>query len=298
MDKKKPGRPKKTISGTPQQSYGCVGTPANPDHIMELVYFNPQLYKKIFALMKSYDVSDVEMHFFPEYTMIVAIDHLKKSHIYVRVEGRRLELYYCKEYIRISLKLQSLEKVIATINKCHNKITMVLKENYRSTLYCMLKDAEFNVDEIYEVDVILKTEYLPHEPPDDSAYPIRFKLNSKHFKRKINDIRKMSTCFNIQKIGTLPLHFALEKSTQKITYVGEYNDDAKIELKNTLAPDDIISVAVVIDCIKPFSNTCVGEEVWISVDKTRPITFLSKLDKIGEEYTCSIKVFTDIKNGV
>lgn len=294
MDKKKPGRPKKTIKHDPKESYGIVTTPICPDNIVEMTYFNPQLFKKVFALQKSYSVADIDMHFFQDKILIVSIDHLQKSRIYVTIEGKNLEFYYCKEPIKISIKLECLERIMATISKSHYKIMFVLKENYRSSLYCTLRDQEYNFIETYEIGVMIKSDYMSHVHPDDSAYPIRFRLNSKQFKQKITGICKLVNEFTIQKIPGDPLHMLFKKDKgQSINWTGEFGDEGRIDLKNTLG-DELLSVVVVIDYIKPFIMSCMADDIFIAVDSRMPISFMANLDKYNDDYICQVRVFTDI----
>jgi hypothetical protein len=45
--KKKPGRPKKKIANVPVEVHGIVDKPVNDEDLLELVYCNPTLFKKI-----------------------------------------------------------------------------------------------------------------------------------------------------------------------------------------------------------------------------------------------------------
>lgn len=297
-EKKRPGRPKKKVVTMPVEFHGIVEAPVNPDDFLELVYCNPLLFKKVLQQLKAFEVSEVEMNFDPIGLKIMAKDHLGKSNIYTTIDGKCMNLYYCKAPLRICVKRDNLEKVLGALGKNHYKITFILKENYRSTLYCIIKDIEYDNDDSYEIDVVFKPEDQGRAgfKDDDTNYPIKFKISSKHFKNRISNIRRLSPTFTIQKCGNEPLQFTFDKA-QKVNWIGVYNDSKKIGLESTLPPDDIFSVSVYIDYIKPFSNSNIGEEVFIAADKREKMSFMTRLDKKDTDcYACVIKVFTEIKD--
>jgi hypothetical protein len=293
--KKKPGRPKKKIVTMPVEVHGIVDKPVNEEDLLELVYCNPTLFKKLMQLYKAFEVSEVEMNFEPKGVKIVTKDHLGKSTIYTTIDGRCMNLYYCKSPIRICVKRENLDRVLGTLGKNHYKITFILKENYRSTMYLIIKDIEYNNDDSYEIDVVFKPEDAVQNEikNDDTNYPIKFKISSKHFKTKIGNIRKLSPTFTIQKCGSESLQFTFDKA-QKVNWTGVYNDSDKIDLKSTLAEDEIFNVSVVIDYIKPFSNSNIGDEVFIAADKRERMSFMTQLDKKDIGYAACVKIFTDI----
>lgn len=301
QEKKRPGRPKKKIDNAPVEVQGLVDRPANEGDLMELVYYNPAMFKKLMQLYKQFEVSEVELKFSKQGIDINTTDHLKKSNIYTRIDGRAMHLYYCAEDIRICVKRDNLERVLNTLGKNHVKITFVLKDNYRSTLYAVVKDMEYNRDDDYEIDVVFK----PEEPPlpvahDDTDYPIKFRLSSRHFKTTINNTKKLSNTITLQKSGTDPVQLTYKK-TQKVNWTGVYNDADKIDLKSTIEADDNFNISINIDYIQPFSNSNIGDSVVIAADKFKKIsftTFLDKSDKTDMGYACSIKIFTEIAGAV
>ena len=295
-NKKKPGRPKKKVVSMPVDVYGIVDKPVNADDVIELVYCNPTLFKKIFALQKAFAVSEIEMIFDPTGLKIITTDHLKKSTIYASIDGRCMNLYYCKGTIRICVKRDSIEKVLSCLTKNHYKITFLLKENYRSTLYLIVKESEYNSDTSYEIDVGHNPQNAPIAAADDDTnYPIKFKLSSKYFKTTIGNIRKLSTTFTIQKTGNDPLQLTYDKA-QGVNFGNVYSDTEKINLVCTLTPDDVFSVSVCIDYIKPFSNSTIGDDVYIAADKRDRMSFATQLDKKDNGWAATVKIYTDINN--
>jgi hypothetical protein len=295
-EKKKPGRPKKKVMTAPIEVHGIIDKPANTEDVMELVYCNPSLFKKLLQLYKQFDVSEVEMSFTKEGIDIFCTDHLKKSNIYTFIDGKCMNLYYCKEPVHICVTQENLDSILGTLGKNHYKITFLLKENnFRTTMYIVVKDIEYNNDDSYDVDIVYKPEAQQQARPldNDINYPIKFKVSAKHFKTRINTIKKSSPNFIIQKAGDGPIQFTFDKA-QKVGFTGVYNDSDKIDLKSTISQDDIFSVSVNIGYIKPFSNSNIGEEVYIAADTNEKISFMTYLDKKDIGYACRIKIFTEI----
>ena len=154
-EKKRPGRPpKKRRELNVAEVLGIADRPANADDVVEMVYCNPLVFKKLLALDKAYEVSEVEMIFEPTQLRMKARDHLGKSTIYKTIEGRWMNFYYCRERIRICVKREYLEKILGNLDKNQYKVTFLLKENYRSTLYIIVKDCLYDKDKSYDIEIM------------------------------------------------------------------------------------------------------------------------------------------------
>ncbi len=297
VEKKKPGRPRKKVLTTPIEVCGIVHEPADKGDIMELVYSNPSLFKKLLQLYKQFDAGEIELSFTHVGLTIQCRDHLGKSNICTTIDGRCMNLYYCKMPVRIYVTHGDLERILGVINKNHSKITFILREDYRSVMYINIRDIEYSSDESYDIDVVFKQtdESAQVGIDDDTDYPVKFKVTSKHLKNKINNIRKFSQFLIIQKAGNGPVQLTFDKA-QRVNFTSAYNDPDKIELKSTIADDDVFSVSVNIDYIRPFSSSNIGDDVYISADKTRKISFMTHLDKKDTGYACCVKIYTEIKD--
>ncbi len=298
-EKKKPGRPKKKVPAVPIEVHGIVEAPVNPEDIMELVYCNPNLFKKLLQLFKQFNVSEVEMLFDKAGLRMFCTDHLQKSNIYTTIDGKCMNLYYCKAPTRICITRADLERILGILGKTHFKITFRLRDDARSVLCIIIKDIEYNSDETFDIDITCKVDDGLKDAAkgtgldDDTNYPLKFKFAAKHFKNRINNIKKLSATAIIQKVGDGPLQFTCDK-VQKINFAGIYNDPDKIELKSMLGADDIFSISVNINYIKPFSNSNIGDDVYIAVDHVGKISFMTYLDKKDIGYACCVKIFTEI----
>lgn len=293
--KKKPGRPKKKVDAEPAEIHGLVPGPANPDDVIEMAYCNPTMFKKILQLFKLFAVSEIEMNWSPDGLHIVAKDHLQKSTIYVTVDGCHMNWFYCRAPVTICVKRDSLERVLSTVAKTLYKITFIMKVDEPTRLYVILKDIDYDVENKYFIDVnpIEHGDVLAID--DDTDYPIKFKFTSKHFKSLITNARKLSTIITIQKVGEAPLQLTYPQAqAHTVNWTGIYNDPSKIGLVSAIGPDDVFTVSVMIDYIKPFSSGIIGDDVFIAAHQTEKLSLMSQMDKKEGGYVASVKIFTEI----
>ena len=62
-----------------------------------------------------------------------------------------------------------------------------------------------------------------------------------------------------------------------------------------ITADDILNVSIIIEYIQPFSASLLGDEVLISVDKTKKMSFETHLGKRSGGWVADIKIFTEIR---
>lgn len=298
--KRGPGRPaKKKQVPAPIECRGVVATPASPDNCLEMIYTAPLILKKIFSLLRAYNSDEISLTFEPASAYFFARDHIQKSHIYIDMDCSLLNFYYCKERIKISMKRDLIEKILTQANKDTTQISFMLKDNFRTTLCVILYDNKYQQNKLFEIEVLPKQNDHNIARNSDENYPIKFMLDSKRFKEEIVGIRKLSKFMSIHKAGTKPLELAFE-DVNKVSYNGIYGNADLIKLTSKIAPNDIFSVSIAIDYIKPFANSVIGEEVWIAADKTEWMSFTTHPGKKtgDQKQVFTIKVFTEIKGYV
>lgn len=298
--KKRPGRPKKQMTSIPIEICGIVEKPAGDTAVMELVYCNPGMFKKILTLYKQFKASELELGFDQKGLLIFSKDHLNKSNIYTLIDGRCMNWYYCKMPIRICIKRDSLEKVLGTLSKNNYKITFLLKEeNYRSTMFIVIKDAEYEIDNSYEIEISFKKYEdveIEEKKDDDANYPIKMRMSSKYFKTQIASIRKLSKFLTIQKCGKDNLQLTCPQ-VQKVNWTGICSNEQKLDIKSTLGNDDLFNVSICIDYFHAFSNTTLGDEVFLAAHRSEKMSFMTRLDeKKDVGFSATVKVFTEIKD--
>lgn len=293
VEKKRPGRPRKYTT-IPIEACGIVDKPINDDDVVEMMYDNPLMFKKMFSLFSAYGCIEIVISFERDRIVFAANDHHGRAYIRQTISSARLNYYYCPNPIKIAVKKEQISKIMNTLDKSHHKITFVLKENYRSTMYIVVRDFSYENDDLYEVELIdanalnidVAREY------DVSEYPIKFTLESAHFKKKIVDISKISSRFSFIKNGLEPLGIAYDGADRIICSV-IYPHAQKIQLESTVEADDTFSASLYVNDILPFAKNCVGPQVNISVDKYKHTMFASTLE-MSTGAVCRLEVYTDI----
>jgi hypothetical protein len=301
--KKKPGRPRKKVDNLACKINGISDIPKDDENILEMVHDNPRIFKKIFTLFRGYNSNEVLIKFEKIGFTFVTRGHLKKTTQIARIRGHLLNHYYCKEDIKICVRCDELEKIFCSFDRTHYRITFLLKEDYRSTLHIIVKDDDMDKIDTYEIELITKNVDLEAANAiDDSGYPLRFKFPSRHFKTQIRDISALCQSFSFRSTDEelLALTYSVKNS---LTYFSRYTNKEKLELQSKVEPGDILSVTVKVALVKPFSNACIGDNVYIACDSRQPISFTTELDEkkieqdggaIERGFVCEIKVFTDI----
>jgi hypothetical protein len=301
--KKRPGRPRKKTITAPFEVKGVVDQPTAPENVVEVVYENPRIFKKLFTLYKSYVVDDLIIDFAAETISMITKSHTGKTISFATFNCKLLNHYYCKAAKRICVRRECLSDIFKSLDKVHCKITFLLKEEFqKSILYIIIKDCEMDNEQNYEVELIEKFDNTIPNSIDDENYPLKFELPSKNFKKIIADISNLSNMLTVQKRGEEPLEFTYEQA-KKINMTLVFKNHDKIKLRSAVDPGDILSASVMIPYIKPFSNSNIGDNVLISVDRYGPMSFMTELDRkkidnsdgtVTEGYVCVVKLFADI----
>ncbi len=295
--KKRPGRPPNVKPAQPVEMVGIVQQPTAADSYVEMIYSNPKLFKKIFALFKLYNAETVLITFAAAEISFAAVDWYKKTRIFFSIDCRKLNLYYAREVIKIAVKREIMDKILGQVDKNHFKITFMLRENYRSVMHISVHDSQYNNIDYYTVDLIQRTADLEHEYPHED-YPLSFVFDAKHFKKKIADIGHLSDYLIIQKNGVEPLQLTFD-GEKKIDYSGIYINPEKIKLVSRVAADDILSVSVMVKYIAPIASSIFGETIQIFVDKFKKIVFAAESDgkkDIPDSAVCKVRVYSEIKD--
>lgn len=294
--KKKPGRPKKENAVVAVEVHGIVEQPASPGAMLELIYRKPELFKKIIHLFKQFSVSEVELIFDGTGLRIACQDHLRKSDIQVTIDGACMNWYYCRNPpIRLCISRKDLSDVLSVIDKTFTDITIMLKENYRSTMYLILCSTEYKRTLQYEIGVGYRQEDGPgiagHH--DDGEYPLKFKMDTKSFKSLLSHTKKFDNHIKVQKCGEHPLQFGHNKA-QNVNCTGIWDDAARMDIKSAIAANDIFSAAICIDYIQPFATCALSDDVYIAADKEKKMSFTAHLNQYGPRWAAVVKIYTEI----
>jgi len=291
--KKGPGRPKKQLNNVPTVVDGIIEQPANINNVVELIYKNPQLFKKVIKLFKSYKTGEIEIAFNHDNVCFIAQNHFKNSYIIVKINCRCMNQYYCKTPITVHIERENLEKALSNLNKKHTKITFAIAQmTQRSKLFIYIHDGSIGSDDIVEINIMSKSSNIINLP-DETKYPISFVLPTDTFKEKINQIAASSKTLTIIKGSDAPLQLTGDPE-HSITLTCSYSDPSKISLKSTLLPDVDFRVEVNMNYIRPFAGTILGNDVCITADMNERILFSTEIDKHELGYAAQIRVFAKI----
>src|SRR5436189_334463 len=91
---RKPGRPKKIVENKNIPKLGIVKDINDNDIFMELLYDNPQIFKKIIQFFKALSSECLHFIFVPNKAFIWSYDHLKKNKIYITINCDNINKYY------------------------------------------------------------------------------------------------------------------------------------------------------------------------------------------------------------
>lgn len=293
---RKPGRPPKKKE-IPADVHGIITTPSFEANYVEMVTCNPTIFKKILALHKAYAAPEIEFCFGHKEVVLRARDHHNRSTLYTTFDCNLLNIYYCREPISVVIKREYLDHIIGPPDKTNHKITFILRENWRSVIYIIVKDMIYEKENRYEIDVIRQAEQ-PSVIDDDSEYPLQFTFDSRHFKSEITKLSQLSKLLTIEKVDGGALTFIGDNST-KPKYHGVYESKDKIALVDKLPARHVFRVSVAINYIKPMATATIGERITIAVDTSKRISMTTMLDqKVDGRFGIKLKLFADLYGGV
>ena len=296
--KRSVGRPRLIQRIDPLPKLGILNNPSNDDNLVELSYDNVSIFKKIFNLLKTMNVKEINIQFNNNYTKIFGIDHLEKNLINIKIDSNKLNHYYCEHPINITLDPKNLDKITQKIDKHYSLFSIILKKkSYRNNIIIILNNKILSIDESHIINLIetnVDYDTFNDKSVDYNLYPLKFELTGKYFKKLINDVSTFSEIFTIEKVNNNPLQFIYKNINNTIKGFNICKDSSKIKLQSSLSENDIFSVSVRIDYIKALSNSLLSDKIKIYADSENDLVFNLLIDNGSFEiiiYT-SINKFT------
>jgi|GEM_PF-6268151 len=312
--KKKPGRPKKQTNKKTIPKLGIVNEPSNLKtasdprliNIFELLYDNPIMFKKILTLFKSMSVETIRMKLEQKFIKMYAVDHTENNQIYVKIYGERMNRYYISKELEVGLGLNTIQKILQTLNKDISKVYWFTSSQYeRSKIKIGLSNDEIEEDSIYSVDLDQIEEYdwkVEKELELEDDYSLKFELPFKYFKKKVSDFKLLGDIMKIEKHGDGPLRLSYNFTNNKGDQNTYFRSPGKINLQSSIDYGEIFSTSVYLDHIKPLAGSLIAENIRISSSVDQKIIFTALLDqdeapnkeKLSGTERCEIKVLTGI----
>lgn len=315
--KKRPGRPKKTVLKQAVPKQGIVREPSNAVtargtdsvYVVELIYDNPMMFKKILAAGSAIDVDQIRVCFTADELILFAVNEKTNNMIHGRVYGARVNSYYSgNPKLEIGLKLDLITNVISTINNENSKIHISTPERrQREKIFISSSNDQSAMLGRWEINVLPLDDYdwsVNEILEAESTYPIRFEIPFKDFKKIVSDAK---TC----KGNIIHIEKEAEEKSVRFSYTFQtndgrgdvlLNDSEKIKLRCDMGDMDIFSTSVYTEYIKAFSATLISDSVEISADQNRHLIFTSYLDNditadkkiIPGTERCQLKVLIDL----
>jgi len=296
--KRSVGRPRLIQRVDPLPRLGILNSPSNDENLVELSYDNVSIFKKIFNLLKTMNVKEINMQFTSNYTKIFGIDHLEKNLINIKIDSNKLNHYFCENNVNITLDPKNLDKITQKIDKHYSLFSIILKKKtYRNNLIIILNNKILSIDESHIINLIennVDPNSFYDRSLDFNTYPLKFELTGKYFKKLINDVSTFSEIFTVEKIDKHPLQFIYKNINNTIKGYNICNSPDKIKLQTSLGENEIFSVSVRIDYIKALSNALLSDKIKIYAHSEEDLVFNLLIDSGAFEiiiYT-SINKFT------
>ena len=304
------GRPRKAAKIVNVRKQGIVNLPSNGDtpdpgdvHIVEVIYANPEMFKKITNLFKLMASDYVLIRFEQDRMIFFSNDHFQKSNIHVEIFGRELHLYYCEAPFETVLELASLREVFSGIDKDISmliiKITRKMKDSH---VQFILDRPKLNNDLIYTQEI--SKAYVPYdlflEKIDDEPYFIHWSIPFKDLKKDIANYSSVTDTLMVEKEEGKPLTMGYNRSGGKTTHRSVFKNGETIDL--CVVNSSYVNISFHLAHVKSYSRAGLTENVKISVHPSKDLIFTCVLDEnkglnkkpIPGSHTCIIRVYTEI----
>lgn len=279
-EKGKVGRPRKNIGIEISPKLGIIDKPKVNDNLVEFLYDNTTLFKKLFNLLKLMNINEVNINFNTNFIRIYGVESDSTENIIdIKINANRMNHYYCKYPINVTVDPLNLVKVTQKIDKNYNLLCIVLKEStWQQEMYMTLSIKTLDIDENHIINLNHCTEIPDIDNlPDYTDYPLNFKLPSKYFKKMINDIGTFGEYFTIEKTKE-SLKFRYKGMNYTVKGITECKNDNKIELESSLDDKEIFSIPVAVNHIKALSNSLFSDYITIYADKVKDLVFNMSVD--------------------
>ncbi len=278
--KKKPGRPRKTPIRQPQEKKGIVQEPNHERNHIEFMYDNPEMFKKILYYFKSHAVYSVFITFTKTDVLIWCGDNLKKNRIRVKIDCKMINQYYCFEPLDIRISCEHLERIMATIDKTYNLLTIISqKDNVQNYLEIILKDdimsRSFKVELMSDHNVFRAINHLFDE---DFKYSLCLNMSSKKFKSLIGDMLVFSDEVSIELHSQNdPLIFQYRSRDNKIKNTSTCRENL-YTLNKEIEDGDTFHISFKLEYVRSISSSLISENIKIFADEDRCLLFVNEID--------------------
>jgi hypothetical protein len=290
--KKRPGRPRKKPLKEEEPRRGISHEPADLDNVLEIVYCMPLILKKVVSFFKSLASNEIQIIFRPTHIIFYSRDHHEKSRIRIKIDGHKLNHYYCVKEFSIGVKCGELELILNKVDKDYIRIILMATKNQCQKYLTILMENDMQIEERHHMDLIGQYPTMTNEQHFiDEKYTIHFTFPGKYFKKTINEIKTMSSQLSfIQEDNESPLELGYNSANKKIRSVHTFRNANKVKFYSSLDEHSSFRVTVELSHIKPISSAHIADEITIYLDENKK--FMTKA--LIDNGTIEIKTLTDI----
>jgi hypothetical protein len=276
--KRRPGRPRKKELKEPQKKHGLLVDPTDDKNLVEMMYDKPTNFKKICSYWKSLNAENIKFVFTSTQLIMHACSYKKTTNASITCDGSKINQYHCSKDITIEVNFANLELVLSKLDRSFESISFIIqKKTQNKTLHIILQ-TDVNISEYFELDLIIDTAKGTFTFDDRVPYALEFCLLGKYFKKMISDTDQFDKQWTIEKFGTANLQFKYCSSNAQVKATVVPKSSKDIALKSTIKPDEIFSVSVYIDAVKPTSSSQLADVILIRAAKDRPLWIRAELD--------------------
>jgi len=298
--KKKPGRPRKIQVVQQIKIIGILAQPENPANLVELTYTNPIMFQKIMGVFVTYNSLDLELLFLPDRMRIATQDHTKTSTIYVDIDAKMMNSYFCgADKIKIYVKREIFAHAFDGIGKATTSIQFTIRRATPNQIAVSLKNARVTCIDTTNLITLSRSNVDIVDGVvvnDDSKYPLKYSVPLDDLKQIVSQTARLDSTLRITKTADMVLEYHCDDRNNKIEWERSFLDPKILNMESTVG-EEPLSVAVAIAHIKPFTTSCIGVTVMIAVDRFDKISLSSTYaDKSGGPSAATVKVYTEIKN--
>lgn len=311
--KRRPGRPRKNVPRKKIERTGLVDKPEDSDYSIELIYENPMMFKKIFALFKAYGIQNIHMTFDHTGVCMFSISKERDIKIFIEIFGNKLNSYYCARDLTVTVDTENFNNIFQSINKDFSKIILATTRQQQSSRIFMHFVDEENEKSQYEIELSPNANNVNETCSQigeilklEQQYPIAFDLPSKYLKHKITEYGNLKTnkiCIQ-QEINNndREIFFSCETLDRKISNKSPLTNTNKMNLQSTYDSPWFIA-PIFITNLRPLANSLISDKLRLSVDEQRDLICTSWLDgdvdektknKLADSDKCRVRVIISL----
>lgn len=140
-------------------------------------------------------LTDTNFHFDNDGLRIMTIDSKKVAIIYVKLDSKKFETYYCDKPISVGVSLMNLYKLMKTINNANDIISIFIEKKDPNKLCIKIENKEKKITDLSRLNLLdIDTEFL--EIPDIQFETI-FNMQCVDFQKHCRDFLSISDSVEI-----------------------------------------------------------------------------------------------------